>query len=1265
MAVLFTEKFFDFVLGTLPKATLALIPEHRKKQALERLQDLNPFAVIADNHDLVRVLRVAWIEAAEHILNAGRKAAKSPEWTEVQRADIDRFHRLAINQLRAIRDATFDRRSAPGTSAIDAHLPLVVRGAAEVVSAAMGEHDDGARAVTAGFVGTLGDLVAGGNPAEVPPIFVRIAAEGLAQTGGGDRRSFGDLVFASFAETLKDPKKYPQATTAFHTATQSLTGTLVEQTLAALESVDSGLSAMLSQLDALNRLSGAAAMAVYRIEERAGQTETKVDEILTIMHSRGALQPAKQCASEASVRVIVEGLGGEGRNRAAITNVPIREPAHFLGRDDALAALQAAFGRNAGRVAITALHGLRGVGKTTLAAAYAERHRTDHRAIWWIRAGTEPGLRADLVALGLRLAWVDSELEEERAVAMVLDRVRDEGDGLLLIYDNALNDRQLSPYLPRGGAARVLITSNAPDWRRVAEPVEITVWPVTVGADYLIARTGRTGERTAAEALSDALGGLPLAHEQAAAYCERLEIALAEYHQRFAARSVAMLGDPRDAPAEYHEGRTVAATFALAIEAAAILNPAAESLIGHLALLAPEPIPLFLLREGFSSLGSPLDALLDGDGLDEAIAALRSLALVRRETIADERTPAVTTETVLVHRLVREVAAARTTADAHDKMRGGLIRALHTVYPTNLYSDPETWQRARRLDGLVMPLLDAEAGLPEHVELAVSDLLGRVASHWQVALGAYVASCSLFTRSLKIRENVLGPDHLLTALGLNNLAGLYRDLGRLDEAVPLLARVLKIREKALGPDHPDTANGLNNLATLYRDLEQLDEAVPLMARALKIREKFFGSDHNEIALGLNNLAGLYRDQRKLDEAAALFVRALKIREKALGPDHPDTATSLNNLGTLYYEQGQLDDAAPLLARALTIREKVLGPDHPNTATSLMSLAGVYRAKGQRDEAVPLLARAVVIRDAKLGPDHSSTAASLDSLGSLYLEHGRLDEAAPLLARAVVIREKALGPDHPDTATSLNNLGTLYYEQGQLDDAAPLLARALTIREMVLGPDHSDTATSLYSLGILYRSQRQRGVAAPLLVRALAIWDAKDPNHPSTAVVLDGLGTLYLEQGRLDEAAPLLTRAVVIRETKLGPDHLDTATSLNNLGMLHARQDHLDEAAQLITRALAIWIAKLGPDHSNTAAGLNNLAGLFRQQGRLDEAVPLLARALAIRETTLGPDHPDTAISLHNLGMLYEEQGRVDEAAPLLARAKAIWEKSVVPLADWH
>jgi hypothetical protein len=249
-------------------------------------------------------------------------------------------------------------------------------------------------------------------------------------------------------------------------------------------------------------------------------------------------------------------------------------------------------------------------------------------------------MRTDLVALGVRLGWVPPDEKEEPALAAVTERLRHEGEGILLIFDNAPDADALKPYLPRGGSARVLVTSNAPAWRGVAEPVEIRLWPKEIGADYLIARIGRDGERERAEDLSQALGGLPLAHEQAAAYCERLELSIADYHKRFAAAPTQMLDTELDAPAEYHDKLTVAKTFALAIEEAAKLHPAAEPLIVHAALLAPEPIPLFLFAEGRQKLrerirfnrssrfwwrsSGPFAALLANGGLDEPWRPCRS-----------------------------------------------------------------------------------------------------------------------------------------------------------------------------------------------------------------------------------------------------------------------------------------------------------------------------------------------------------------------------------------------------------------------------------------------------------------------------------------------------------------------------------------------------------------------------------------------------------------------------------------------------------------
>jgi len=152
----------------------------------------------------------------------------------------------------------------------------------------------------------------------------------------------------------------------------------------------------------------------------------------------------------------------------AFSNITINVPRHFLGRVDDLAAIDAALKGDRGRGAIAALHGLRGVGKTTLAAAYAVQRRGYYRATWWIRAETVPTMRGDLFRLGVRLGWIVADEMEDPALA--LERLRDEGDHILLVYDNANNADEIGPWIPHGGAADHESGAGAECLRKAADP---------------------------------------------------------------------------------------------------------------------------------------------------------------------------------------------------------------------------------------------------------------------------------------------------------------------------------------------------------------------------------------------------------------------------------------------------------------------------------------------------------------------------------------------------------------------------------------------------------------------------------------------------------------------------------------------------------------------------------------------------------------------------------------------------------------------------
>jgi tetratricopeptide (TPR) repeat protein len=658
--------------------------------------------------------------------------------------------------------------------------------------------------------------------------------------------------------------------------------------------------------------------------------------------------------SELKPRGPVAFPGTTEHSPSTISNIPINVPRHFFGREDDLAAIDAALKKGDGRAAVTALHGLRGVGKTTLAAAYAEQHKFDHRATWWIRAETDVTMRADLVGLGVQLDWIKEDAPEATAVKTVLDRLTREGTAILLIYDNATNSRELLPFLPRGAGPRTIITSNAPNWRGVASPVEIEVWPEGVGAEFLIARTGRPAEHGAAVALSDALGGLPLAHEQAAAYCERVGVSLGEYKKRFDAAPSVMLDSVSDAAGDYHDGLTVAKTIGLAIAEAAKQHPAAASLIVYAALLAPEPIPLFLFSEGRQALSEPFAASTKGGGLDEAVAALRAFALIDRESIVDERNPTISTECIRLHRLVREIVAARIDVDAEIKALRELNKAVANILPERATLDPATWPRIRRFEAIALPLAERSSTFGDSDELTEEYIKNELAIYRQSVLTDYETAQQLFESVLKAYERRFGTDHPNIAIVLNNLGGVSVDRGDLERGREYFERALEMVEKTQGEDHPDLAPQLNNLGTLLEVQGDLQGAQLYHQRALAIREKMLPADHPDLAVTLNNLGHLLVVKGELVNARPYYERALAIRERIFEADHTSTATSLNNFGILLEKEGDLVGARPYYERALTIFEKVLGIDHPNTMRVAENTALLFDELG-------LLAEAAAIR----------------------------------------------------------------------------------------------------------------------------------------------------------------------------------------------------------------------------------------------------------------------------------------------------------------
>ncbi|HEY9764451.1 MAG TPA: tetratricopeptide repeat protein [Trichocoleus sp.] len=281
-------------------------------------------------------------------------------------------------------------------------------------------------------------------------------------------------------------------------------------------------------------------------------------------------------------------------------------------------------------------------------------------------------------------------------------------------------------------------------------------------------------------------------------------------------------------------------------------------------------------------------------------------------------------------------------------------------------------------------------------------------------------------------------------------------------AEPWWQDCVKVTQQRLGESHPDVAFSLNNLALLYHQQGRAQEAEVLYNKALEQIRLLFGKADSTLMTGLNNLASLYRTQGRLTEAEGLYQQSLEMARQQ-GEIPAVVITSLNNLAELYRLQGRNTEAEPLYQEALAMAQRLFGKEHATVAACLNNLAELYRAVERYQEAEALHLKALKMRQRLLGKNHLAIATSLNNLAELYRIQGRYRQAEKLYIQSLEMTRRLMGEEHPAVATGMNNLAVLYACAKRFDKAIALLEQALAKRLKLLGESHPDTRRTLQSL----------------------------------------------------------------------------------------------------------------------------------------------------------------------------------------------------------
>lgn len=736
-----------------------------------------------------------------------------------------------------------------------------------------------------------------------------------------------------------------------------------------------------------------------------------------------------------SNRVVVEALPAQAAVVDAapgLVNFPVRASL-FVGREAEFEQLHRALSGSDTGIAV--VHGLGGVGKSALAAAYAARYVGEANPVWWITAESPESVSRGLAHLAMALlpgptSQLPLQAQAEWAIAWLASH-----RGWLLVLDNVEDTADISPLLARLPSGRVIVTSRrATGWHHLSPlRLRLGVLDPEQAIELLVRIAGPplgNDWLEGAEQLCAELGHLPLAIEQAGAYIREGALSPREY--------LALLHRwPEQVLDQVVEGTDPARSIGRIWQLT-------------LARLSDSPLPGDLLRvlSWFASDSIPI-VLLEGTAEPLRVrAAIRRLAAYNMISLDDSAS-------VSVHPLVQALARTPDASDPHRQFadvhaaQGEAVRALREALPEE-WHDPATWPQWRSL----MPHLAALADHtePERDNAVMLSLLsgGGQFLRNQGSVGMAVAYAE---RVHGGAERLYGSGSSETLGARNDLAGAHRAAGNFKQAIPLLESTLADYDRVMGRDHRDSLAARSNLAGAYSAVGALRLAIPLYEEIVAGRTRVLGESHPDTLASQNNLAGVYQDSGDLHRAVPLLVSTLADYERALGRDHPDALVARVNLARAYEAQGDFTRALEFYQQALDTRSVVLGTDHPDTLAVLNNLAGVHQARREFEQAVELHVRALEARRSVLGPDHPDTMASLNNLARAWEGAGELAQAVPLYETSLGDHERVLGTDHPDTMAVRNNLAGAYRAMGDMTRAIPLYRQTFLDSIRVLGDDH--------------------------------------------------------------------------------------------------------------------------------------------------------------------------------------------------------------------
>jgi tetratricopeptide (TPR) repeat protein len=347
------------------------------------------------------------------------------------------------------------------------------------------------------------------------------------------------------------------------------------------------------------------------------------------------------------------------------------------------------------------------------------------------------------------------------------------------------------------------------------------------------------------------------------------------------------------------------------------------------------------------------------------------------------------------------------------------------------------------------------------VDKIAVEIAGRLARHWR--------NQSRFREAVKLCKSTLeiAKNYLL----LHALARCEQQLGEVSKAQEHYQQAL---DSCLVEDEKEKIAIIHNLGYLKANTGKINEAIALFEQSLALTEQIH--DVRGLAATLHEMGRLKANTGNINEAIAFFEQSLVLTEQIR--DVQGLAATLHEMGRLKANTGNINEAIAFFEQSLAIKEQTR--DIQGLAATLQCLGSLKVNTGKINEAIALFEKSLVL--AKQIGDIQGLAATLNNLGYLKLNSGEINEAVALFEQSLDLT-KQISDFHTQVRT-LHNLGYIKANTGKINEAIALFEQSFALSEQI--GDVQGKAMTLWWLGGIAEQQGDYNKALDYLQPALEI-----------------------------------------------------------------------------------------------------------------------------------------------------------------------------------